>query len=59
VTLLFTAAHPEWLAAAVYCAILNGLIYWKRDLWSCVVAHATSNLLLAVYILTTATWELW
>ena len=59
VTLLFTVAHPEWIAAAVYCVLLNGLVYWKKDLWSCVVAHAISNLLLAVYILTTASWELW
>jgi uncharacterized protein len=59
VTLLFTLAHPEWLAAAVYCALLNGLIYWTRDLWNCIVAHAVSNLLLAGYILTTSAWQLW
>jgi CAAX prenyl protease-like protein len=59
VTLLFTVAHPEWFAAAVYCALLNGLIYWKRDLWNCVVAHAVSNLVLGVYVLATGTWELW
>ena len=59
VTLLFTAAHPEWIAAAIYCVLLNVLIYWKKDLWSCVVAHAVSNLVLALYILTTASWWLW
>mgnify|MGYP002683041209 CR=1 FL=1 len=59
VTLLFTLAHPEWLAAAVYCALLNGFIYWKQDLWSCVVAHGVSNLLLGLYVLTTEHWWLW
>ena len=59
VTLLFTAVHPEWLAAAIYCALLNGLIYWKKDLWNCVVAHGVSNLILGIYILATGTWELW
>ncbi len=59
VTLLFTLAHPEWLAAAVYCALLNAFIYWKQDLWSCVVAHGVSNLLLGLYVLTTAHWWLW
>jgi ABC-type spermidine/putrescine transport system permease subunit II len=59
VTVLFAVAHPEWLAAAVYCVLLNGLVYWKKDLWSCVVAHAVSNLALAVYILTTESWWLW
>lgn len=59
VTLLFTLAHPEWLAAACYCMLLNGLLYRTRDLWNCIVAHAVSNLLLAIYILTTGTWWLW
>jgi CAAX prenyl protease-like protein len=56
---LFTLAHPEWLAAAVYCALLNGRLYWKRDLWNCVVAHGVSNLLLGIYVLSTGNWSLW
>ncbi len=59
VMLLFTAAHPEWFAAAVYCALLNGLIYWKRDLWNCIVAHGVSNLILGIYVLSTGAWHLW
>ncbi|RMF40656.1 MAG: CAAX prenyl protease-related protein [Planctomycetota bacterium] len=59
VTLLFALAHPEWLAAAVYCLLLNALLYWRRDLWLCVVAHGTSNLLLAMYVLVTGAWHLW
>lgn len=59
VVLMFTLAHPEWLAAITYCLLINGLLYWKKDLWQCVVAHAVSNLLLAVYVLNTAEWWLW
>lgn len=59
VTFLFALAHPEWIAAALYSALLNWLIYRTRDLWSCVIAHATSNLLLAGYILVTRSWYLW
>jgi CAAX prenyl protease-like protein len=59
VTAMFTLAHPEWLAAAVYCLLINGLLYWKRDLWQCIVAHAVSNLSLAIYVLLTAEWWLW
>lgn len=59
ITLLFTLAHPEWFAAAVYCILINILMYWKKDLWNCVVAHATSNLLLGVYVLYFGAWELW
>lgn len=56
---LFAIAHPELLAAAVYCLLLNGLLYWTKDLWQCVIAHATSNLLLGVYVLSFGKWWLW
>lgn len=59
VTALFTLAHPEWLAAAVYCLLINGLLYWRRDLWQCVVAHGVSNLLLGIYVLKYEVWYLW
>ncbi len=59
VTFLFTLAHPEWIAAAVYCILLNLLLYWKRDLWNCIVAHGTSNLLLGIYVIYTGSWGLW
>jgi CAAX prenyl protease-like protein len=59
VTLLFTLAHPEWLAAAVYCILLNLLLMWTRDLWNCVVAHGVSNLVLGIYVVATESWQLW
>ncbi|MBX3420700.1 MAG: CAAX prenyl protease-related protein [Pirellulaceae bacterium] len=59
VTALFTLAHPEWFAAASYCLLINGLLYWKRDLWQCIVAHSVSNFLLAMYVLQTGHWWLW
>ncbi len=59
VTVLFALAHPEWLAAIVYFSLISVLFYWKRDLWNCIVAHSTSNLLLVVYILETGSWSLW
>ena len=59
VVLLFTLAHPEWFAAAAYCILINLLLYWKKDLWLCIVAHATTNLTMVAYILMTDSWELW
>jgi CAAX prenyl protease-like protein len=59
VTALFTLAHPEWFAAAGYCLLINGLLYWKRDLWQCIIAHAVSNFLLVIYVLLTGHWWLW
>jgi CAAX prenyl protease-like protein len=59
VVAMFTLAHPEWTAAAAYCSLLTGYFYWKKDLWGCTVAHAVSNLLLAIYVLATRDWILW
>jgi membrane protease YdiL (CAAX protease family) len=59
VTILFALAHPEWVAALAYCALLNGLLYWRRNLWDCIVAHAVSNLVLGIYVLATGNWMLW
>lgn len=59
VTLLFTLTHPEWIAAAIYCSLLNILLYWRRDLWDCFIAHGTSNLLLGIYVISSGAWELW
>ncbi len=56
---VFTALHPELLAAAVWVSGVNEL--WRRtgNLWACVVAHATTNLLLGLYIVTSGNWHLW
>lgn len=56
---LFAVAHTEWVAAFLYCALLNALLMRRRDLWECIVAHAVSNLVLFVYVLATASWGLW
>lgn len=59
VVVLFTSAHPEWFAAAFYCVLLNLYLMITKDLWKCVVAHATSNFVLGVYVLMTKSYQLW
>jgi uncharacterized protein len=59
VTLAFVAAHPEILAALVWGAAINLLLYRTKNLWACVAMHATTNALLGAYILATASWHLW
>lgn len=59
VTFLFTMAHPEWLAAACWCVMINLLLYWKKDLWNCMVAHGVTNFMLAVYVMKFDAWQLW
>jgi len=59
VTVLFTLAHPELLAALAWGAAINLLFYQTKNLWACIVAHAVTNLLLGVYILAVDAWQLW
>ncbi len=51
--------HHEWLAAAACSAAFNGLLYWKKDLFLCIIAHGVANLALAIYVLSTGAWGFW
>ena len=59
VTGAFVAVHPEILAALVWGAGINLLLYRTKNLWACIVAHSVTNLLLGIYVLETGTWWLW
>jgi membrane protease YdiL (CAAX protease family) len=60
-TLLFTLGHSphEWIAAVAYGVLMAALWVRRRDLLSCVVAHATTNLALGLYVVATGSWALW
>ncbi len=57
--ILFGLEHQLWLAGMMAGAIYNGLLYQTRRLWPCVIAHATTNLLLGVHVLVTQEWQWW
>ncbi|MFN0195951.1 MAG: CAAX prenyl protease-related protein [Planctomycetaceae bacterium] len=59
VTLFFAITHPEYIAATVWSLLISGLFIRTRNLWSCITAHALTNLLLGAYIVWTEHWELW
>ena len=61
VTVGFTFAHSsaDWVAAAVTGALYNLVAYRTKSLASCVVAHALTNLLLGVWIMSTKQWGFW
>lgn len=59
VTIAFALAHPEFLAALIWGAAVNGLLYYTKNLWTCIVAHAVTNALLGAYVLASGAWELW
>lgn len=58
-SVLFGVEHTLWFAG-----ILAGLAYgWlyraSGNLWAPIVAHATTNLMLGVWVLATRTWDHW
>ena len=59
-SLVFGALHgPRWFAGFL-AGLLYATVYRSRgNLASAIVAHGVTNLLLAVYVLTTGSWGLW
>jgi hypothetical protein len=52
--------HPgELLAAFVWFSLVTWLMIRTRNIWDCVAAHAVTNLLLGIYVVTQHEWQLW
>jgi CAAX prenyl protease-like protein len=56
---LFGFEHEQWLAGMVCGALYNWLYRRRKDLFSCVLAHATSNAALAAWVLWRGDWKFW
>lgn len=56
---LFGVEHNEWLAGLICGALYNWLYYKRKDVFSCVVAHAVSNAALAAWVLSRGDWKFW
>ena len=51
--------HPgELLAALVWFSMVTWLMVRTRNIWDCVMAHAVTNLLLGIYVVTYDQWQL-
>ncbi|PID57042.1 CAAX prenyl protease-related protein [candidate division KSB3 bacterium] len=59
VILAFAFEHHRWFAGIFAGLLYHALLYYKKDISACVIAHATTNLLLAVYVLLTQQWSYW
>jgi exosortase E/protease (VPEID-CTERM system) len=58
-SILFGAVHQRWLAGTI-AGLLYALVALHRGrLGDAVLSHATTNTLIAAYVLTTGTWTLW
>jgi CAAX prenyl protease-like protein len=52
-------AHPEWLVAIVASLAYALWLRRTRNLFGAIVAHATTNAALGVYVLVTGSWQYW
>ena len=55
---LFAIEHDRWLVAAI-CGIAYGALYRRRGLAAAIVAHATTNLVLGLWVIRTGQWQFW
>jgi exosortase E/protease (VPEID-CTERM system) len=56
---LFGALHGRYVAGML-AGMLYALAYYRRgELTDCVIAHATTNALIAITVLSTGSWSLW
>lgn len=60
-SLAFTLGHNpvEWVAAFAYSLLMSWLWIRRGDLLSCIVAHGTTNLALALFVFYTGKWGFW
>jgi len=59
-TLVPMLMHPgELLAAGVWFSLVTWLMIRTRNIWDCVAAHAVTNLVLGIYVVTQHQWQLW
>lgn len=60
-TIAFTAGHLmiEWPAAIAYSLLMSLVWIIRKDLISCMVAHGTTNLGLALYVYYSGHWGFW
>lgn len=56
---LFGLEHNYILAGIMAGVFYNLLLYKTRSLAQCVLAHAVTNLALAVYVVSTGKWQFW
>ncbi len=57
---MFATVHGNWwLTAIIWAAMIGALLVYTKSLGACIIAHATTNLLLAVYVLKTHDWAFW
>lgn len=58
-SVMFGLEHNLWLAGIMAGIFYNILLYRTKSVAQCILAHATTNLLLGIYVLNTGKWFFW
>lgn len=58
---IFAAGHKmwEWPAALAVGILYTLLLYRRKEIIDCIIAHAVTNLCLGIYVLSTQKWGYW
>jgi uncharacterized protein len=58
-SVMFGVEHSLWLAGIIAGLAYSWLYMKSKNLWSPIVAHATTNGLLGLWVLSTKQWQFW
>lgn len=58
-SVLFGLEHNLFLAGIMAGVAYNLLLYKTKSIAQCILAHATTNFALGIYVLTTGNWQFW
>jgi hypothetical protein len=59
VSLAFGLEHHRWLPGIIAGLVYAGLLCRSKNLFSPILAHGVTNLLLGAYVLATQSWQFW
>lgn len=56
---IFAVEHLQWFAGLIAGLVFGWLYIRTRNLWASIIAHATTNGVLGVYVVSTRHWSYW
>lgn len=59
ISILFGLEHHRWLAGIFAGMVYAGLLCRSRNLFTPILSHGVTNLLLGIYVLWTESWSFW
>jgi uncharacterized protein len=60
VSLIFSTVHANWCLTAIVWGLMIGLLLIKtKSLGACIICHATTNLLMGLWVIKSHTWSFW